>query len=549
VQVRLAALPPEARRVLRAASVFGDVFWRSGVASLAGRDEADVAEILEELASREAISHRRASRFPGEAEFSFRHALFREAAAAMLTDADRRLGHRLAADWLIAAGERQALVLADHLERAGAAAEALPWIAQAAEEAVRGNDFEAAVELAVRGLALAPAGTDRHVVGRLRLVEADAHIWLGDGADVEWLSQQAVDHLSPGTSRWYDAIRIAMTAHVPARRPLLDQVVEWLEASPTTDDARRSFVMAAVIASKHLSFHGERASAWRLLARAEATADEMPKREPVHGWTMRARGSAHLFDGHHDLALAAYLAASRHFEELGDLRGVCSLGNSIGWLQATELGLHADAERTLRQSHELSVRLGLTRSISAAKQNLGVALMHLGRLDEARRLIAESADEFELAGDGRLAGGSRFYLTLLETVAGNLDRAEAEALAALELAREVPTTTACALAALSLALVAADRPQDALARARASYAIFEDLGGIEEGESLILLALAEALRARGDAHTARETIARARARLEERAARMVDPAIRRSFLEKVPEHARTLELATELGLL
>ena len=34
VQARLEALEPEARRVLRAASVFGQTFWRGGVVTL-----------------------------------------------------------------------------------------------------------------------------------------------------------------------------------------------------------------------------------------------------------------------------------------------------------------------------------------------------------------------------------------------------------------------------------------------------------------------------------------------------------------------------------
>jgi eukaryotic-like serine/threonine-protein kinase len=553
VQVRLAALPAQARRVLRAASVFGEVFWRGAVAALLGLDRTEVAETLDELASGEVIVWRRASRFPGEAEFTFGHALFREAAEAMLTDEDRALGHRLAADWLIAAGERQPLVLADHLERAGAAKEAVPHLAQAAEDALWGNDFAAALELAARGLGrldtinASDQDKTRELVGRLRLVEADAHLWIGDAADIEGLSLQAIEHLSPGTSRWFDAIRTALTAHLPARRPLLDRLLAWLETPPgDADEDTRAFVMAAVSASKHLSFHGEHETSWRMLERAESVAAAMPPADSVHGWTLRARGWANLFDGRHDAALRADLSASRHFEEIGDLRNVCSLGINIGWLQATELGLHADAERSLRRSWALAERLGLGRSISVAKQNLGVALMHLGRLEEARRLLIETVGEFELSGEGRLSGGSRFYLTTLESLAGNFEQAEAEARAGLELAKEVPTTTACINAALARALVAAGRPGDALACARAAAAILDELGGIEEGESLILLALAEAQHASGQTDNARETIARARARLEERAEAIEDPDIRRGFLQQVPEHARTFELAREL---
>ena len=40
VQARLEALRAEARRVLRAASVFGHVFWQGGVAALLGEANA-----------------------------------------------------------------------------------------------------------------------------------------------------------------------------------------------------------------------------------------------------------------------------------------------------------------------------------------------------------------------------------------------------------------------------------------------------------------------------------------------------------------------------
>src|SRR5262249_54019310 len=92
VETRLERLDAEARRALRAASVFGENFWASGVAALFGdRDELD--RMLEELVAEELIVRRAGGRFAGEDEFQFRHALVREAAYAMLTDRDRRLGH------------------------------------------------------------------------------------------------------------------------------------------------------------------------------------------------------------------------------------------------------------------------------------------------------------------------------------------------------------------------------------------------------------------------------------------------------------------------
>ena len=92
----------EGRRVLRAAAVFGESFSRDGVASLLGGERSAVGELLERLAERELVNLAApAIASDGSPAFAFAHALVREAAYAMLTDEDCRLGHRLAAKWLL----------------------------------------------------------------------------------------------------------------------------------------------------------------------------------------------------------------------------------------------------------------------------------------------------------------------------------------------------------------------------------------------------------------------------------------------------------------
>jgi predicted ATPase len=111
VQSRLAALDPASRRVLRAASVFGESFWPGGVMALsAGDDAAALHDRLAFLTRQEILVKRAVSRFPGEDEYAFRHALLREGAYALLTEEDRVLGHRLAGAWLEAHGEQDALM-------------------------------------------------------------------------------------------------------------------------------------------------------------------------------------------------------------------------------------------------------------------------------------------------------------------------------------------------------------------------------------------------------------------------------------------------------
>src|SRR5262249_47555866 len=61
LQTRLEALPAEARRVLRAASVFGEVFWSGGVRALVGGNDAHLGEWLAELTGWELATRRLAA--------------------------------------------------------------------------------------------------------------------------------------------------------------------------------------------------------------------------------------------------------------------------------------------------------------------------------------------------------------------------------------------------------------------------------------------------------------------------------------------------------
>ena len=119
VQARLEKLDPAARRVLRAASIFGvygETFWRGGVEELLGR--GDTAAWLAVLVEQGVIELKDEARFPGEVEYRFQHALIREAAYEMLTNDDHIAGHWLAAQWLEKLGEDPRIVAA-HFERCG----------------------------------------------------------------------------------------------------------------------------------------------------------------------------------------------------------------------------------------------------------------------------------------------------------------------------------------------------------------------------------------------------------------------------------------------
>ncbi|MEJ7731934.1 MAG: protein kinase [Polyangiaceae bacterium] len=160
MQARFDALPAEARRTLRAASVFGRIFWRGGVAALLGPGRGVVAtdEWLDELVAGELVGAESGAPFSDE-QYAFRHDLVRDAAYAMLTPADRALGHRLAGEWLEQRGERDPVVLAQHFEHGGEGARAASRWLEAGVEAFEAGDLQAAVARVQRGVPAAPGAS------------------------------------------------------------------------------------------------------------------------------------------------------------------------------------------------------------------------------------------------------------------------------------------------------------------------------------------------------------------------------------------------------
>jgi tetratricopeptide (TPR) repeat protein len=105
-----------------------------------------------------------------------------------------------------------------------------------------------------------------------------------------------------------------------------------------------------------------------------------------------------------------------------------------------------------------------------------------------------------------------------------------------------PPLRALAWATLARIELSRGAAREALEAAEAAYAILASPGGLEEGESLVRLAWAEALEAAGRHEEARAALAAAAERLRARADRISAPEVRERFLTAVPENARTLEL-------
>jgi tetratricopeptide (TPR) repeat protein len=540
VQARLDALGPEPKRILRAASVFGQTFWRGGVAALLGEAPESLGEPLDRLVAMEVAARRSAAIFPGEAEYTFRHAVVREAAYAMLSDADRRVGHGLAGAYLERVGEVDPAVLGLHFELGGDLVAAARHHQRAAEKALGGNDFAAALDHAERAVAL---GAEGELRGRARLVQAEAQRWRGALGPAALLGAEAASLLPRGEAAWFHAVREAVAAN--GRLGHFDLVLMWADEALSADAAPGAVgakLAALAPAAGQSLYAGNGEAAARILAEIDRIAAGAGAVDPtVTARIHVVRAVQADLAGDAETALARHEAALHGYESGGDRRGACTTLSNIGYILAS-MGAYAEAEEALRGAHESAERMGLGTIAPLALHNLGGVLHRLGRLVEARAAETEAVLAFERAKDPRLEGASRIYLSRILLTAGDAAGAVAEARRTAEAPATPPPLRAGALAALGQALLRQGHVAEALAAASEAQTMLTALGAVEDFDAVIGLVHAEALHASGDVAGARAAIADTRGRIESRASRL-GPRARARFLEAVPDNARCLALA------
>jgi tetratricopeptide (TPR) repeat protein len=540
VQARLEAMEPEARRVLRAASVFGADFWGGGVMALVGKERAeDVGEWLRILSEREVVAARETSRFANETEHVFRHALFREAAYRMLTPEDRELGHRLAGAWLETAGEREAALLAEHYDLGAQPGRAAPWWRRAAEEAFEGNDFDTALTLAERARKTGAQGAE---LGRIRLMMAEIKRWRGDNEAAERFGREAMTLLPLGSPEWCRAAsEVAGAIGRLGKRDALTLLATSIVDTCMGGNAPDEWALTAMarVAIYHY-YVGDPETPIRLRERIEASPGVFVPY--TQAWLHMLRANEALFRGDLGAYLGEERAAKAAFEETGFARRVANESVNVGYAML-ELGADQEAREVLSDAIEEADRLGLTDITLMAKHNFGRVLERLGELEEAAHIERACVDAFAARGDGRMEGGSQIYLASILVALGRLDDAEAATTRALALLEDVATLHPYALAAHARVLLARGRVDEAVEAAERAHDAMQALGAVEEGEALIRLVHAEALLAGGRVDDARAALAEATRRVDERAARIADPALRESFVTRVPENARTVALS------
>ena len=545
VAARLDALSPDVRRTLMLASVFGSRFWFRATGHLvAGKLEGfRVGECLDELTRREMIVPSPRSRFGEDAEFAFRHGVIEAQAYAVLAPEERKLAHRRAGEWLERAGERDPAILAAHFARASSTTEAAAWHERSAALALGRNDMQGAIALAERGLAYEPTGD---VALSLHAVLAESLGWQADYVRSTVHAQKIVDAAPVGSAMWCQGLAVlAIALGKRGERAAFVALAERALAVPPPVGHERAYASAiATFVSFALRFHLV-VLVVALMERVKAL--EASKDPGVVAHALNARSWFAMFDGDFSACLAFDREVVMRFDLAGDLRSRCRETTSIGY-DLMILGDYELAEKAFRAALAMSTRLGVTRVVFLAKQHLSPTALQLGRVPEAVRFAKEALEIAERGGDKFATANVRTYLAMALAARGDNPSAVHQLTLAVGEVADIPTGSVLPETELARIYLRAGDVESALVHATKAMDIVNATGPAEEGDAGVRLLHAEALRAAGKVGASAAAIASALERLKERAGRISDPALQRSFLERVPDHARTVRLADAWGV-
>jgi serine/threonine protein kinase/predicted ATPase len=543
VQSRLEALPDGARRVLRAASVFGGVFWDAGVQALLGAsdDSTEIRDWLGLLAKRELITERDQSGFPGSVEYVFRHALVREAGYGMLTPDDRERGHRLAGNWLEENGEPEPLVLAQHFEQGALPERALGWCRTAATEALEGNDLDAARHAVSRARQFAEKiGLSGPALGAIELDDAELRYWRAEHADAERHARLASELLEPGTPAWYHAMAVHVSAahrcgHVETEKRITRTLIDGGHADRPS--------VASLIACTRVAIAivqiGDYELADELFARFDTWAATFANDKAAQARWYAGLAARALYAGETQRYKEMSVTAARFCEAAGDFRSAATHRHNVGH-SCLELGRFEEAEAELRETLVIAERVGLANVVASTQNNLGAVLTKLGQTREARALLELSIAELEKQSDRRMEGGARNHYAELLLEMGDAKGAVASAEHAVEILSLVPPLKIQALATLARARRALGETALALEVAQSGYRLLEELRSMADGEAMVRLVYAELLHEHGQKAAACEAIRLAYKRLMSRAVAMQSD-VKETFLTRVWENKKTIE--------
>jgi hypothetical protein len=467
MQARIGRLPASARRVLRAASVFGETAGPVGVHVLLGGSMGDqeIDGWLTLLLQEEILEERNESRFPGEKAYRFRHALVRDAAYSLSSEEERIAWHRLAGEYLEARGEPDSRVLAEHFKQGGEPLRAAAHYLRAGEESYEANDLAAALSSAKHGLA---CGAEGELRGALLSLNVAACMWREQFDEIVALGTEALHLLPHGTRRWCRSFRyVWVAAYHAGQTALLADLASRFERVEPSPDARAEYVQGATWFAAVLATRGMREASRRFGERARQ-GGAAAGRDDLLTW-----GYLNAMEGveHYLLDEAPWSSLTRFTEAVNALRAVGEQRYQLILRAYRGKELHDLGDLTGAAAELWETLAQIERHGDAYPLTFGKA--HLVRLLARTAPINRSAEIEQLARDvlstenPSLMGLAHGAIAEIRCRQGDLVGAEREARAGCEAVRPVPGIAWEIIALHAGILLEQGRPDEALAVADA----------------------------------------------------------------------------------
>lgn len=416
VLARIGALSADDRQLLAQAAVVGREFWLGALVALNRQAVADVPEDLERDGLPEQIRRAmarlvaqrfiepRASRLPGEEAFAFRSRVHWQAAFGILPATSRERIHRLVGAWLrlVADDDDSPFLfeLARHAEGGGSPGEAAVYHLRAARLALRENQSQAALDSLESAHALVQPD---QIATRLRILFelGDIHAYAGATDDAKRYFRGALELAWRMRARTKGARALVRLAEVEQARGELEDAQRHYNAGLRLYEATQDQggVAASCTALGRLHWiRGEFEQALRCYRKSEHIHARLGNDRGT-GEVLHAMGAVHQDRGELPLAERYYARALELRESSGDLRGRARTLNNLGiaWM-GTDLERSVAAwKEALEIAHETG-DLGLQATLA---DNLGEALVLLGRFDDADAYLGRAVELAEVTGRTR----------------------------------------------------------------------------------------------------------------------------------------------------
>jgi DNA-binding CsgD family transcriptional regulator/tetratricopeptide (TPR) repeat protein len=543
VLARLSRLSEDARTVARAGAVVGRCFSPDVIAGLVDRPLSELEPTIQELVDA-SILH--PFDYVDQGYYDFRHQLLRDAIYGSVPPSQLRRFHAQAAEFVMTLEAASPVHASRHFERAGLRQQAFRTSLTAAREASRISARHEAYELYQRAIANMPADLpiDQQADLYARYSEAANAIERND--DCVTAAKRARELYLAANRPLEAADMLTLIAVGPARGggptdavgALTEQALAEIADLPESDDRDRlTAFLLSYRANNHL-LASRLDAAREALNASDALARRLGDRETqLENELTRAR--IDIVDGHYETGLRNGMRAAREardagFESVGvtGYRNLAIMAARIMDRQTARLAIgeglqYADA---IEQSHcrqmiatttaildwaagdweaadhrarQELVDRGCVRGTIGSLDVVGLVALGRGRIDEARRWLAESLEA------GRRIGEVQFILTPLWGLA-ETDLLAGDAEAAVERCEEAwsiaSTTGERALfipfvVTGARSLIDARRPDDAerwLARARDHLVAWETVAGpaLSHADGLVRLTNGSLLAAR-----------------------------------------------------